>query len=507
MVEMGIPYGTQVRPTSSTRRILTAACCWLAFANVWSALAAESGHPASKIAVVAVVTEEGQSDTLKMAEGVYGKLSPYEQYEVLPVEDIRRLLAGTGAVGDATEDVEKLESLYQDAYLKSYSFECQDAVEKLKDVIERLRRTPDSPARWGLFVKANIYLGKSLLNQKKNKEALEAFKMVLRTRPEMNLSPKEHPVRDINLWEKARTQVKKATKGKLILDTEPSGAEVFLDGETVGFTPFIRELPNGRYHLRLHHKVTGLSYRRLVDVGEEVSRFRIDLAFESSLLTGLPQPVIRLPEGQIEVPEKWLTRLGERLGVGYLVVVEKGIEEKKTYWSSSLFDLGGGRLARKIRVEESGDTAGDMARFIATGEVPDKGVVEDKKSVSTGGEVEEKESDTKPSVDLKIVSTKTKQPWHRKWWPYAVGGAVLLGGGVAANLVANDYYDDPGGLASKRDAADTWMGLAIGGYVLAGMSIILGIVLDTTWDGDSGSSRLVPVARPGGVGVMWSVSF
>ena len=504
---MGILYGIQVRPTSFIRKILSAACCWLAFAHVWSVLAAESGRTASKIAVVAVVIEEGQTDTLKMAEGVGRKLSPYDQFNVIPADEVRRLLGGPGAIEAATEDLEKLERMYQEAYLKSYSFEYQEAVKKLNEVLKRLEKAPDRPSRWGLFINANIHLGKSLSNLKKKKAAQEAFKMVLRSRPEMKLTQKEHPVKDVNLWEKARSQVKKAEKGKLILDTDPSGAEVFLDGETVGFTPFIREFPRGRYHLKIHHKASGLSYRRWVDVGDEISRFRIDLDFESSLLTGLPQPAIKLPEGKIEVPEKWLLMLGERLGIRHLVVIEKGVEEQSAYWSASLFDLGSGRLERKIRVEESGNTTGDVARFIATGEVPEKGVVEDKITEPTVGEVEAKKSAAKTSEDLKVVSKMTEQPWYRKWWPYTVVGAVLLGSGVAANLVANDYYGDASGLASKRDAADAWMGVAIGGYVLAGVSIILGIVLDVTWDDYDSSPKLVPVVGQGEVGITWTFSF
>ena len=125
---MGILQGMQVQPTSSIRDILVAACYCLIFTYAGSALAAENGRSSSKIAVVALIPEEGQSDTMKMAEGVYKKLSAYDQFEVLPVDDVSRLLRGPGFVGAPTEDLEKLRGLYQDGYLKSYSFEYQESI-------------------------------------------------------------------------------------------------------------------------------------------------------------------------------------------------------------------------------------------------------------------------------------------------------------------------------------------------------------------------------------------
>jgi hypothetical protein len=442
-----------------------------------------------------------------MADGVHKKLSSHKQVKAIWVIEVRRLLGGSGAIRAPTEDLERLRGIFQDGYHKSYSFSYQEAVIKLQLVQRGLKKAPDNQARWDLFIKTHIYLGKSFMGMKKNDVAMDAFKVILRTRPEMKLSRKDHPEKDIQLWEKARVQVKKAKKGKLVVDTEPSGAIVFLDGAMVGVTPFIGSFPLSCYHMRLQHKGTGLSHARNVGVWEEMTRLRIDLAFESSLLPDLSHPSIKLPEGQIEVPTKWWPWIGERLEVGQIAVVEKGREEEKTYWSASLVDLGDGRLVRKVRLEEGGDIVGELARFIATGEVSDKALVAETKSEPSGDDVEPKESVLDPSVELKIASTRTARPWYRKWWPYAVGGAVLLGGGVAANLVANDYYSDTGGLSSKQDAADTWMGVAIGGYVLAGVSIIMGIVLDVTWDDEGSSHRLVPVAGQGEVGMMWVYRF
>lgn len=508
------------QPTCITRKILIAACCCLIVAFSGSVFSAEGGGTTYKLAVLAVVSDEGQSETLKMAEGVYRKLltaefdtlmPPHEKYEVLPVDEVRRLLAGTGTVGAPTEDLERLRGLYQDGYLKSYSFKCEEAVEKFKAVMKGLENAPDSPARWNLYVKTNIYMGKSYLGLKKKKEAMEAFKVVLRTRPKMSLSKKEHPVKDIKLWKKALAGLDREKKGKLVLDTEPSGTLVFLDGEQVGVTPFIGSYPGGRYHLRLYNKETGLSHSRWIKVKELTKTFRFNLFYESSLLTGLTHPAIKTPEGNNEVPFKWWPWISERLGMSRAATIRMVVDEGKQYWEVSLVDAGNGEDIRECRVEHGSadkDTmAVNLAKFLVTGQLKDGMVL----TVRTKDEWHQHENPArlkiKPGIIVTEKTTPPSAPWYRNWWPYAVCGAVLLGGGVAANLVANDYYDNPGGLASRRDAADTWMGVAIGGYVLAGVSIILGIVLDATRDEGGGSQALVPVARTGEMGLIWFLRF
>jgi hypothetical protein len=81
------------------------------------------------------------------------------------------------------------------------------------------------------------------------------------------------------------------TNGTVYVETEPSGAEVWIDGETAGRTPARLSIPRGAAEIQLRH-AGSVRVLPLTVVPEEVVRLRVDLpsAGESVALPGARQP-------------------------------------------------------------------------------------------------------------------------------------------------------------------------------------------------------------------------
>ncbi len=470
------------------------------------------------VAVIALVSEQDLDLAVDMAAAIQRKLA--EKIDVLPVKEVRSRLGG---VGPPHEDLERLRGLFQQGYLQSYKFEYQKSIDSLTKLLASLERVPDRPARWELYIKSKIFLGKSQLGLKNTDKAYRAFQAVLRTRPDLELSLKEHSPRTIEHWNEARKGLAGLPRGKLVVTTDPEGAEVFLDGVKVGETPYIGEFPRGRYSLFLWHPDAGGLSRQLV-VGDQPVPKRFNLVFEGALKVGLAHPAVRIPAGGDTLPPNWWMWLGARLRIRRLAVVRHARVGEHRHWIASLVDLERGRIIREGWLEPSGADPEhravdviDLTDFLVSGR--------ETKRVAVRSPSDERKSSPAPSgkaragrpgteVDPRVTGQESPlqvdliavRPLSRTWWPYAIGGAAALGGGVAAH-VASEKIDTR--FSSNQDVADTWLGIAIGGYVIAGALTLTGVILHLSYelDEDPTQHALVPSVGPGGVGLQWVGTF
>ena len=453
-------------------------------------------EPVGPAGVIGLLSGTQKDEVIELVEAFWKVLDASEKMKPLAGDEmVRRLSKGYPERASARE-LRRLGDLFQKGYMQSYSFEYQQARETLSWVLSELTHFPPIPERWDLYVKATIFLGIALSGDKQENEALQAFAAVLRCRPDMELSRKEYSPKIIRLWEKARKRLSALPRGKLVVDSDPEGADVFLDGARIGSSPYIGDAYYGRYHLHVRHKVAGSASRR-VEIGKEAARIRLFLAFESAMSLGEPHPLLTLPGGEPQLPDNWWPWLGDRLGVRYLVAVH---HEKTGRIGAVLVDLRQGRMVRRGWLEPGKGEPSDLAGYIVSGRAV--------KSVQVADVAVQAETPEAPLVPPLPVLYESR-PWHRKWWTWSIASAAFLISGVTSQLLSG-YYDDHGAVTVDdekyyQDLSDTCQGLAIAGYALAGAALVTGLILDVTFEAEE--MYALPVMGPGFAGMSFSVSF
>jgi len=487
--------------------------------RVWVASAEPPAGPRAAPPDVAVLALLGDGDDpalVRLAGEVQTALAQGGEAQVLPVAALVELLSGGGRLQRSGADLERLRGLFQQGYLQSYSFEYDRALTTLHRVLQGLDRLAPSAERWRLWTRTRIFQGIALAGLKQEDAALKSFAAVLRVRPKLALSRKEYAPGTIRLWEKARARLASLPRGRLAVETEPAGASVRVDGQALGRTPFIGELPYGHYHLHLVHPEAG-DASRWVSIGAEPVRIRLQLSFEGALELDRAHPCIRLPAGQQDLPGHWWPWLGARLGLDRLVVVKRIHQPGQSRLVAALVDLERGRKLREGWLEPSGDDpaqrrqdASDLARFLLTGQAPDRLQVRPL-SVDEPGEPVPPIGSRVPDLPVHYAP----RPWLRTWWPYAVAGGLLLGGGLGCHLASDHYARQVDGLttdkARKRakDLSGSWFAAAMTGYALAGAAVVTGLVLHLTYEPVEvfPGIDVAPTVSAGGGGLTLSVRF
>jgi hypothetical protein len=433
---------------------------------LFSPVAFSAGSPTG---VIGLLSDTQKDEVIELVEAFWKVLDASEKMKPLAGDEmVRRLSKGYPERASARE-LRRLGDLFQRGYMQSYSFEYQQARETLSWVLSELTHFPPIPQRWDLYVKASIFLGIALSGDKQENEALQVFAAVLRCRPDMELSRKDYSPKMIRLWEKARKRLSALPRGKLVVDSDPEGADVFLDGARIGSTPYIGDAYYGRYHLHVRHKLAGSASR-------------------------LPEG---LPEGRSQLPVNWWPWLGDRLGVRYLVAVH---QEKTGRIGAVLVDLRQGRMVRRGWLEPGKGEPSDLAGYIVTGRTGGNVQVAD-----VAAQAEIPEAPLVPPLPVLYQS----RPWYREWWVYSIASAAFLIAGVTSHFLSGHYYDHEAvtedDVKYYRDLSETCQGLAIAGYALAGAALVTGLILDVTFEAEE--VYALPVMGPGFAGVSFSVSF
>ncbi|MBN2493114.1 MAG: PEGA domain-containing protein [Deltaproteobacteria bacterium] len=455
------------------------------------------------VAVLALVSGQ-DADLLDLAREIQARLEAQSSsVEVIVAAALAERL-GTGPLDGQAEDLAGLQNLFDEAYLHSYSFENEQAIAKLRELLERLARLQPSPERWRLFVRSQIFLGIALAGLKRESDAMRAFATVLRTRPELELTRQEYSGKTIALWNKARQRLASLPTGTLEVQTERKGAQVLLDGVHFGTTPFSREIFQGRYDLRVEHPDEG-SASRWVTVGAGKTQLRMDLLFEGAIRRFGPQPAIELPAGQRHLPEHWYPWLARRLGAPRLIAVRRDPSGAHAF-HGALIHLATGAVEREAHFDLTGEelaaAAAELAAFLLSGQASARLRIP---AVSPLAKAEEPEPLAALVPELPDSQVASSRPWYRRWWVYSLGAAALLGGGIGAHAASVHYQHqaDASLVQSVRNdnqrLADAMLGTAIGAYCLAGAAVAIGLALDWTYrgdaeDGPTHTARIAPAA-------------
>jgi len=427
--------------------------------------------------------------------------------EVVGADRLVEMLSGGVKTKVEAVSLERMKGLFQQGYLQSYSFEYEKALEIFGRLLAGLDQLPFSEERWQLWIKAKIFEGICLMGLERVSEALQALSAVLRTRPGFTLDRREYSPGTINLWEQARKNLSQAQRGELLVESDPAGAEIFLDGIKIGDTPYQGRWPYGIYHLYISHPGQGSAARR-VEIGAQPVRVRLIMAFEGALELDVAHPGIKSPQPGKPLPQHWWPWLGERLGLKRLIVLMRRPQAEGVLLGGALMDLERGSRLREGWLELPAEmpervrtAVAELAAFLVTGKASPNLQVTHAEKVAPQAPVKKEVPSVRPAK-YKFVS-----------WALGAGGALC--GAIIAHSLASYYkeriddYVTTAGQQKMRDNYHAWLGVGIVFDVVAAGLLVTGIVMHQTYhpaDAEQ-TSWLLPAAVPGGMVLTWSASF
>src|SRR5262249_46558349 len=137
------------------------------------------------------------------------------------------------------------------------------------------------PDHWAMVASARVLYGLVLRRSGEAQGATDAFTRVLRLAPEFQLDPDYYPPSVRTDFDRIRERLQHAAKVRLEIRSNPSGADVFIDGLREGTTPLALELLPGAYQLMLAKD--GATSRPHAVRLEKPESVHIDLDFEGRI--------------------------------------------------------------------------------------------------------------------------------------------------------------------------------------------------------------------------------
>jgi hypothetical protein len=324
------------------------------------------------------------------------------------------------------------------AQTQFYNLQFYRANQQVEEALREIDTLPPGKDRWSLFTGAAMLRGMIKLGAKQAAQADETFRRILVLDPNYQLDPDYYSPSTRNAFERARKQLDAEPKVAFQVRSTPPGAEVYLDGLSVGKTPFNGRLWPGKYQMVLV-KGGDVSFPRAVSVGN-TSSSQVDLEFEGSVRPG--QPICISEQGAHEHNRAAnAVKLGATLGLDEIVLVRIQRQSPGAQWlTASLMNVQGGNDVRegglKMDVAGSSSQVSDLVAYIATGEASSQVVAVDPAKTSATPWGTTLGSANAEAPQPAAVTAHTQSPWtqnlsglrEKAWIPAVAGGALLVGG-------------------------------------------------------------------------------
>jgi hypothetical protein len=247
-----------------------------------------------------------------------------------------------------------------------YSNQLDKALELVRSALRSLERIAPSEASFKQIAQARVLEGLVLKGQGKKNEQLEAWKAVLRVKPEFALDADYHTPATISQFDALKKDMSKGKRVPLAVTSSPAGATVFLDGASVGKTPLKGAFPAGSYRLTL---VQGDAQSFVYDVGlEQPQELHVDLGFEGAVRPQLPLCVVSSTADYDRA-----LKLAARAGADRALVMRVESRNNEPGWIAGvLLEVQKGARVREggMKVTDAKRGAGyaDLVSFVLTGE-------------------------------------------------------------------------------------------------------------------------------------------
>jgi len=432
----------------------------------------------------------------RLADRVGPQLLPEQQFQA------RVGPPPTHTLDEVRRQVSTAENLF-------YNDRVADSLALLDQTLAELERLPPGSERAKTFGDAQLIRGMALSAQRRRDASDDAFRAVLRVDPRHVMSPDAFSPTFRQRFDKLRTELGRARKLRLSLQSQPPGATVFVDGFALGHTPATLELVPASYQV-LVGRPDALSFPHVVQLREDTS-LRIDLAFEQTIPPSRAACLHQPRDGR-ETPLGNALKLALLLEVDQLVVLRLDRPTAGPSWlSAAVLNAQTAQRTREGGIQlgstrTGGDDLAELARFVVTGETGERVVAV---NPFTG---QASVLGLAPPAAVTHVQTGSPRTWRT---PTGIAltatGAVALGLGVLFQLKANDsaskfnqaYAAGSAPLPSQigtvdgyRSDSQTQQTLAYVGYAVGTAALGAGLWL---WLTDGKAPKTTVVAGPGSV--------
>ena len=351
-----------------------------------------------------------------------------------------------------TSNLDDVKRQVDAAQTQFYSSQYDKALEGARSAQHELERMPPSVKPWKLTAQARVLEGLVLKAQNKKQEATDAFRRVLRIEPDFKLDPDYYTPATIAQLEQVRKETAKLKRVELSVTSTPPGAEVILDGQSVGKTPFKGNYLPGNYRVVLASgELTSFVYDVKLAKAEEV---QVDFAFEGGLRNTLPL-CVTAEAGQ---GYERALKLGARVNAEQVVVLRIESRSGEPGWATAvLLEVNKGTRLReggmKAPNSRKSDGLAELAGFVLTGNgtarvVPFNGAPGVGAAAPIANTpVAEAEPEHGPAIDS--VGPPMEMRASRRGVGPRVGSVVLMAAGVIAVGIGTALYVSGG---ANRDS-------------------------------------------------------
>ena len=368
--------------------------------------------------VVVVIVGQASQDVSEFGHMVSRALSRYPCYSIRDVTD--SLEAGMGA------GLERLDDAHAQADEGLEAFLAMDLTSAREHFVQSVEAYTDGfayLAYHGRFADALMYLGAAEAGLGNRDEAVQAFRAAIRLRSDVDPADYSAMIEARKAFDVAAVLAGTNVVGGLLVDSEPAGAEVFLDGVFAGVTPLDDpEVPAGPHWVVL--KKAGF-VRKAIPL-EVPSGSSTAISAEQGQLT----PARRKPLFDTAMRKLAMSGPMEDMAA---------IEDLKALFLSDM------AVVVRIRKEHSGVAARlsfwDLTTMqrLWSGTDPESGLVTylgrgaAESLVSRAISVDEARASVQEGGAATLMAKKGV--WWKQWWFWTVIGTVVVGGTVAAVLL------------------------------------------------------------------------
>ncbi len=336
--------------------------------------------------------------------------------------------------GDRQERIIKLRKAYKllkdgkRAYMK---LDFKEAIERIqlakKELINNMNELKNNKA----LLASYLYLGMAYAASGNHDDAYAEFKKVLYLDPKKHLTTKKYSPAIVKAFERAKQDMSKVPKGTVLIDTVPTGCNVFINAKDYGQSPINAVLPVGEYFVKVQ-KEGYLDWYQLISVEDKVNSLDIEIyqiMADEELVMAL-RPV--LDSNRIRDPESKETLRDAAKKLSADIILLGWIE----------------RDARDILLAQMYDTRTEKLSYVIKGNLGksfsnvDNGVrrlvadlnsyLDEKGLVVAGEEVKDDKiplvPQPTPLTPAQIKKKKSKE-WYNKWWVWALIGGFVAGAG------------------------------------------------------------------------------
>ncbi|MCA9520289.1 MAG: PEGA domain-containing protein [Myxococcales bacterium] len=270
------------------------------------------------------------------------------------------------------------------------------------------------------FIDALVGLGFSNGMSGVQDEAINAFKKALTFNPDAKYDFSRYPQNLHNLFKKAKKDLATASTGDLKVITEPSNAEVYVNGQFRGISPVVvRQLPIGAHYVKIRKLgFSRINQTMVVSAGTNTQTVVLTASRRKSLLDS------KIPTFRLDVSEKkasdTIVDLRSLFFVDHVIFASVFGAGDQRQLQLSIFDLDRRSRLKQVKIPVNVKTFGLAAATSAIKKLLD-------------GVALTLAPEKRPTHKVKTRVVKST-PLYKKWWFWTVIG-VAVAGGAATGII------------------------------------------------------------------------